>query len=373
MIIGIPKEVMSNEYRVALLPNGVEAFKSAGHQVIIEKSAGLGSGINDEDYAKHGARILESNKEIYSQSDMILKVKEPLPQEYDLLKRNQILLAFLHLAEEQSIDLTKALMDRKVVAIALEMVQRDDGIRPLVLPMSEIAGHMGVLIGAQHLQKTYDGKGIILGIYPGIPPAEVVILGGGNVGTAAAKTAVSLGARVTVLDLNIERLHHLNEIMQGKITTLISNPQNIEKSIKKADLLINAVYYGPYFKPKHLVARNMLKLMEPGSVILDISCNKLGALETCIPSDHPYKVGDIVHICIPNVPGAVPKTSTYALSQAVLPYALEIANKGWKRAIKENRALRRALIIVDGKIVNKQVADMQGSEYHPLEECTDFA
>lgn len=370
MIVGIPKEVMSNEYRVALSPDGVEAFKNAGHQVIIEKSAGLGSSISDENYAKHGAKIFESNKEIYSQSDMILKVKEPLPQEYDLLKKNQILLAFLHLAEEQTIDLTKALIDRKVVAIALEMVQRDDGTRPLVAPMSEIAGHMGVLIGAWHLQKTYDGKGIILGIYPGIPPAEVVILGGGNVGTAAAKTAVSLGARVTVLDVNIERLHYLNEIMQGKIITLISNPHNIKKSIKKADLLVNAIYYGPYFNPRYLVTRNMLKLMEPGSVILDISCNKPGAIETCIPSDHPYKVDNITHICIPNIPGAVPKTSTYALSHAVLPYAVKIANSGWKKAIKENRTLRRALIIVDGKIVNKEVADMQGSEYYPSEECT---
>lgn len=364
MRIGVPKEIKTAESRVAITPAGVEAFVKNGHEVYIEKDAGLGSGITNEEYEKAGAKILPTAKEVYDIADMIMKVKEPQPSEYDYLKEGQVLFTYLHLAPDKQ--QTEALLRQKVVGIAYETVQLDNGSLPLLTPMSEVAGRMAVTIGAYLLTSINQGRGIVMGGVPGVEPAEVVIIGGGTVGTNAAKVAVGMGARVTILDVNPARLAYLDDIFGGRVTTLMSNSFNIAESVKKADLLIGAVLIPGARAPK-LVTEEMVKTMKKGAVIVDVAIDQGGCVETCDrTTSHtvPYFIKHgVVHYSVPNIPGAVPRTSTFALTNVTLPYALEIANKGYKRALLENRALLKGLNVYKGMVTYKPVAEAQGLEY----------
>ncbi|HHW58120.1 MAG TPA: alanine dehydrogenase [Clostridia bacterium] len=369
MKIGVPKEVKTAEARVAITPAGVEAFVKKGHEVHIEKNAGIGSGITDEEYVKAGAKILNTAKEVFDVADMIIKVKEPQPSEYDYFKEGQILFTYLHLAPDKQ--QTEALIKRKVVGIAYETVQLDNGSLPLLTPMSEVAGRMSVTIGAYLLTSINEGRGVVLGGVPGVEPAEVVIIGGGTVGTNAAKIAVGMGARVTILDVNAARLAYLDDIFGGRVTTLMSNSFNIAQSVAKADLLIGAVLI-PGAKAPKLVTEEMVKTMKKGSVIVDVAIDQGGCVETCdrtTSHKDPYFIKHgVVHYSVPNIPGAVPRTSTFALTNVTLPYALEIANKGYKNALLENKALLKGLNVYKGMVTYKPVADAQGLEYvDPIE------
>ncbi|GAV26533.1 alanine dehydrogenase [Carboxydothermus islandicus] len=369
MIIGVPKEIKNNENRVAITPAGVEALVAAGHKVVIENNAGLGSGITNEEYIKAGAEILPTAAEVFAAADMIMKVKEPLPPEYPLFKEGQILFTYLHLAPEP--ELTRALMEKKVVAIAYETIQLPNGSLPLLTPMSEVAGRMAVQIGARFLEKPQGGRGMLLGGVPGVPPAEVVIIGGGVVGTNAAKMAMGMGAHVTILDKSADRLRYLDDVFFGKITTMMSNSYNIAEAVKKADLLIGAVLIPGARAPK-LVTEEMVKTMKPGSVIVDVAIDQGGCVETIdrvtTHQDPIYVKHGVVHYAVANMPGAVPRTSTFALTNVTLPYALDIANKGWERAVREDRALALGVNVLDGKVTYKAVADSLGLPYTPLEE-----
>ncbi|ABB14509.1 MULTISPECIES: alanine dehydrogenase [Carboxydothermus] len=369
MIIGVPKEIKNNENRVAITPAGVEALVAAGHKVVIENNAGLGSGITNEEYIKAGAEILPTAADVFAAADMIMKVKEPLPPEYPLFKEGQILFTYLHLAPEP--ELTRALMEKKVVAIAYETIQLPNGSLPLLTPMSEVAGRMAVQIGARFLEKPQGGRGMLLGGVPGVPPAEVVIIGGGVVGTNAAKMAMGMGAHVTILDKSADRLRYLDDIFFGKITTMMSNSYNIAEAVKKADLLIGAVLIPGARAPK-LVTEEMVKTMKPGSVIVDVAIDQGGCVETIdrvtTHQDPIYVKHGVVHYAVANMPGAVPRTSTFALTNVTLPYALAIANKGWERAVREDRALALGVNVLDGKVTCKAVADSLGLPYTPLEE-----
>lgn len=364
MRIGVPKEIKTAESRVAITPAGVEAFVKNGHEVYIEKDAGLDSGITNEEYEKAGAKILPTAKEVYDIADMIMKVKEPQPSEYDYLKEGQVLFTYLHLAPDKQ--QTEALLRQKVVGIAYETVQLDNGSLPLLTPMSEVAGRMAVTIGAYLLTSINQGRGIVMGGVPGVEPAEVVIIGGGTVGTNAAKVAVGMGARVTILDVNPARLAYLDDIFGGRVTTLMSNSFNIAESVKKADLLIGAVLIPGARAPK-LVTEEMVKTMKKGAVIVDVAIDQGGCVETCdrtTSHTDPYFIKHgVVHYSVPNIPGAVPRTSTFALTNVTLPYALEIANKGYKRALLENRALLKGLNVYKGMVTYKPVAEAQGLEY----------
>ncbi|MCG0276332.1 MAG: alanine dehydrogenase [Thermosediminibacteraceae bacterium] len=369
MIIGVPKEIKAQENRVAITPAGVDALVRAGHRVLIEKGAGEGSGIHDEDYKQAGAEIMPSAEQVWENSEMIIKVKEPLPSEYKYFKEGQVIFTYLHLAPEP--ELTKALMDSKVVAIAYETVQNDDGSLPLLTPMSEVAGRMAIQEGAAFLEKFRGGKGVLLSGVPGVPPASIVIVGAGTVGTNALKRAVGMGARVTILDINVNKLRYLDDIYQGRIETLYSNRFNLMNAVSKADLVIGAVLI-PGAKAPKLVTEEMVKAMEPGSVIVDVAIDQGGCVETI---DHPTTHADpvfvkhgVIHYAVANIPGAVPRTSTFALTNATLPYALELANKGWKKAILENKALARGVNVLNGKITYKAVAEAHNLPYHPLEE-----
>ncbi|SHM91130.1 L-alanine dehydrogenase [Caldanaerovirga acetigignens] len=369
MIVGVPKEIKPQENRVAITPAGVDALVRAGHKVLIEKGAGEGSGIFDEDYEKVGAEIMPSAESVWENSEMIVKVKEPLPSEYKYFKEGQVIFTYLHLAPEP--ELTKALMESKVVAIAYETVQKDDGSLPLLTPMSEVAGRLAIQEGAAFLEKFRGGKGVLLSGVPGVPPASIVIVGAGTVGTNALKRAIGMGARVTILDINVNKLRYLDDIYQGHIETLYSNRFNLLNAISKADLVIGAVLI-PGAKAPKLVTEEMVKAMEPGSVIVDVAIDQGGCVETI---DHPtthaepvfVKYG-VIHYAVSNMPGAVPRTSTFALTNATLPYALELANKGWKKAIIENKALARGVNVLNGKITYKAVAEAHNLPYHPLEE-----
>ncbi|AEM78179.1 alanine dehydrogenase [Thermoanaerobacter wiegelii] len=364
MKIGVPKEIKTAEARVAITPAGVEAFVKNGHEVYIEKDAGIGSGITDEEYVKAGAKILSTAKEVFDVADMIMKVKEPQPSEYDYFKEGQVLFTYLHLAPDKQ--QTEALLRKKVVGIAYETVQLDNGALPLLTPMSEVAGRMSVTIGAYLLTNINEGRGIVMGGVPGVEPAEVVIIGGGTVGTNAAKVAVGMGARVTILDVNPARLAYLDDIFGGRVTTLMSNSFNIAQSVKKADLLIGAVLI-PGAKAPKLVTEEMVKTMKKGAVIVDVAIDQGGCIETCdrtTSHKDPYFIKHgVVHYSVPNIPGAVPRTSTFALTNVTLPYALEIANKGYKKALLENKALLKGLNVYKGMVTYKPVADAQGLEY----------
>lgn len=366
MIVGVPKEIKQDEYRVAMIPVGVEEMRKAGHKMIVETKAGEGSGIPDSDYRNAGAKIVKSAREVYRQADMIVKVKEPLPPEYRHLKSGQIVFTYFHFAASRS--LTTAMMKSGITAIAYETISLDDGTHPLLTPMSEVAGRMAIQEGAKYLEKPMEGRGILLGGVPGVAPAEVVIVGGGIVGTHAAKVAAGLGARVVVLDINLDRLRYLEDILPENVITLMSNAENIGEKVAAADLLIGAVLVVGARAPR-LVTKDLVKTMKPGAVIVDVAIDQGGCIETSRPTTHSkpiYILYDVVHYCVTNMPGAVGRTSTYALTNVTLPYALEIANKGWKKAAKENRAILRGVNIADGKITCKAVTDSFRMKCHEL-------
>lgn len=364
MIIGVPKEIKNNENRVAITPAGVTDFVKHGHTVYIENNAGAGSGISNEEYTKAGANILDSAKEVFHIADMIIKVKEPLAAEYDLFKEGQILFTYLHLAPAP--ELTKALLDKKIIGIAYETIQLEDGSLPLLIPMSEVAGRMSVQIGAQFLEKHEGGKGILLGGVPGVEPAKVVIIGGGIVGTNAAKMATGLGAQVTILDKSARRLAYIDDIFGGRVKTIMSNEYNIAKEVKEADLVIGAVLVAGAKAPK-LVTKDMIEKMSEGSVIVDVAIDQGGSIETIdkiTTHDEPvYKKYGVLHYAVANMPGAVARTSTFALTNVTIDYALEIADKGYKKALKENKALLKGLNVIDGKVTFKAVAEGNNLPY----------
>lgn len=369
MLVGIPREIKDNENRVAIVPAGVDALVKRGHQVLIETNAGMGSGITDDEYKAVGAEIVATAAEVYERAEMIMKVKEPLPVEYGYFREGQVIFTYLHLAPEP--DLTRAMLDSKVVGIAYETVQLPDNSLPLLSPMSEIAGRMSVQVGAHFLEKTNGGAGVLLGGVAGVPPAKVLIVGGGTVGTNAAKVAVGMGAQVTLVDININRLRYLDEIFQGRITTLMSNSFNIARAVKEADLVIGAVLI-PGAKTPVLVTEEMVKTMSPGSVLVDVAIDQGGSIETMdritSHSDPIFIKHGVVHYCVPNIPGAVARTATFALTNATLPYALQIANKGWKQAVRDNQALAKGVNVASGMVTYEAVAKALNYPYHPLEE-----
>lgn len=364
MIIGVPKEIKNNENRVGMTPGGAKAYLRKGHTVLVETHAGEGSGFTDEEYREVGCQIYTDVKQLFHDADMIVKVKEPLEAEYGLFKEGQILYTYLHLAPAP--ELTQALLKAKIKGVAFETVQLDNGALPLLTPMSEVAGRMSVQIGATMLQKLNGGLGILLGGVPGVAPAEVVIIGGGNVGTNAAKMAVGSGARVTILDMNSSRLAYLDDIFGGRVTTLASNEYNLEESVKKADLLIGAVLIPGKAAPK-IVSEDMVKQMKKGAVIVDVAIDQGGSIATIdrvTTHDNPtFEKYGVVHYSVANMPGAVPRTSTLALEAATLPYGLLLADKGLELAVAENRALRRGLNVYGGNIVYQGVAESLGLPY----------
>jgi alanine dehydrogenase len=367
MIVGIPKEIKDKEYRVAMTPAGVDVLIKAGHKVIIEKAAGAGSGIADEEYAKAGAGIVGNAHEVFKQADMIVKVKEPLPQEYPLLRKGQILFTYLHLAPVPK--LTAALMKSGVIAIAYETVELQDGSLPILTPMSEVAGKIAVQVGAYYLMKAHGGKGVLLAGVPGVEKGKVVIIGGGVVGTNSAKIAIGLGADVVIINGSLERLRYLDDLFGGKVKTLMSNSYNIEKAVTEADLVIGAALIKGAKAPR-LVTRDMIRKMKKGSVIVDVSVDQGGCVETIKPTSHSdpvYEVDGIIHYGVTNMPGAVPRTSTFALINATLPYIVKLANLG-AEAFKQDLSLAKGVNVFKGKITYKAVADIMGEKFTPLEE-----
>ncbi|SEA10815.1 alanine dehydrogenase [Selenomonas ruminantium] len=365
MIIGVSKEIKNNENRVGLTPAGAEALVKAGHKVLVETGSGLGSGFADEDYTAVGAELISDKKQLFDKSEMIVKVKEPLPSEYDLFHEGQLLFTYLHLAAEP--ELTEALLKHKVTSVAYEtVVGRDGRSLPLLAPMSEIAGRMSVQIGAQFLESRYGGAGVLLGGVSGVAPAQVVIIGGGVVGTNAAKMAVGLGARVTIIDLSIERLRYLDDVFGGRVATVSSNSYNIAQWVREADLLIGAVLV-PGAKTPQLVTEDMIKTMKQGSVVVDVAIDQGGSIATCdhvTTHENPTFVKHgVLHYSVANIPGAVARTSTLALTNATLPYALTLAGKGWREACRQDAGLAQGLNTVDGKITNRPVSEALGLEY----------
>lgn len=365
MIIGVSKEIKNNENRVGLTPAGAEALVKAGHKVLVEMGSGLGSGFADEDYTAVGAELISDKKQLFDTSEMIVKVKEPLPSEYDLFHEGQLLFTYLHLAAEP--ELTEALLKHKVTSVAYEtVVGRDGRSLPLLAPMSEIAGRMSVQIGAQFLESRYGGAGVLLGGVSGVAPAQVVIIGGGVVGTNAAKMAVGLGARVTIIDLSIERLRYLDDVFGGRVATVSSNSYNIAQWVREADLLIGAVLV-PGAKTPQLVTEDMIKTMKQGSVVVDVAIDQGGSIATCdhvTTHENPTFVKHgVLHYSVANIPGAVARTSTLALTNATLPYALTLAGKGWREACRQDAGLAQGLNTVDGKITNQPVSEALGLEY----------
>lgn len=363
MIIGVPKEIKSNENRVALAPSGVEALKQHGHTVLIETNAGKGSGFSDDSYVAAGAEIVATAKEVFDRADMIMKVKEPIAQEYGLIRENQIVFTYFHYAASR--ELTEAMLQSKSITIAYETVQRKDGSLPLLIPMSEVAGRMAPQEGAKYLERTMGGRGVLLGGIPGTQPANVLVLGGGIVGTNSAKIAAGFGARVTIFDSNLYRLRYLDDVMPKNITTMMSNPYNIREAIKTADLVIGAVLI-PGAKAPYLVTRDMLSDMREGSVLVDVSIDQGGCFETSKATTHAdpiYTVDGIVHYCVANMPGAVPFTSTIGLTNATLPYAIQLANLGYEEAIRNNEELRYGLNTYKGHVTYRGVAEAFDMEY----------
>lgn len=364
MIIGVAKEIKNNENRVGLTPAGTQALCKAGHTVMIEKNAGAGSGFLDESYEKAGGIIMADKKAMFDKAEMIIKVKEPLKEEYTLFHEGQILFTYLHLAPEP--ELTKALLDKKVIAFAYETIEGANHSLPLLSPMSEVAGRMAVQIGAQFLEKNYGGKGILLGGVAGVEAAQVVIIGGGTVGTNAAKIAQGMGARVTIIDRSIDRLRYLDDIFAGKIQTIMANSYNIAHWAEKADLLIGCVLL-PGAKTPKLVTEDMVKKMTPGSVIVDVAIDQGGSVETIdrvtTHSDPTFTKYGVIHYSVANMPGAVARTSTLALTNATLDYALQIANNGWKQAALTNQGLTKGLNVILGNVTYKAVADSLSLPY----------
>lgn len=365
MIVGIPKEIKISESRVGLTESGVRQFVAQGHKVLVETQAGMGCLITDRDYQAVGATIMCSVKDLYAQSEMIIKVKEPLPEEYELLQKKQLLFTYLHLAAEPR--LAKVLCDKKIQAVAYETIQESDGSLPLLTPMSEVAGRMATQIGAFYLQKDHGGKGILLGGVTGVSKAKVTIIGGGVVGVQAAKMAVGLGAEVTILDISHSRLSFLDDLFQGKIQTLFSNAQNLEKSVISSDLLIGAVLVAGRKAPQ-LITEAMINKMNKGSVVIDVAVDQGGCIATCKPTSHidpTYEVNGVLHYCVPNIPGVVPRTSTYALTNATLPYGLLLAKHGLKEALKKQPTLKSGINVCNGYVTYQAVAQDLNMEYRP--------
>ena len=366
MIIGVPKEIKDHEYRVSLTPEGAATLRQSGHEVWLESSAGQGSGFSDDEYRKAGASVAGSKEEVFKRADLIVKVKEPLLSECHLFRPGQVLFTYLHLAS--LVDVTKELLSRKVTAIAYETTESKDGSLPMLKPMSEIAGRMSVQIGAQYLEKINGGRGVLLGGVPGVEPGKVVVLGAGIVGSSAIRIAVGMGAQVTVINLDVERLRHLDDQYQGRIITRAASSTTIEEAVRSADLVIGAVLV-PGAKSPTLVSRSLVSGMKPGSVIVDVSVDQGGCVETTRPTTHSepvYVVDGIVHYCVANMPGIVPRTSTYALTNATLPYLLRLASDGVDRAIQADPGLAKGVNLQDGKIVHRGVAEAHGLPFTPL-------
>ena len=364
MRIGTPKEIKNNEYRVGLNTASVSALTQLGHEIYIETGAGLGSGYRDEDYKTAGATILNSAAEVYKITEMIVKVKEPLPAEYNLIQEGQILFTYFHFAS--SVELTKAMIERKAVCIAYETVEDDQRRLPLLTPMSEVAGRMSVQQGAKFLEKPQGGKGILLGGVPGVKPANVMIIGGGVVGTEAAKMAAGLGANVSLLDISLDRLRYLSEILPANVTPLYSSEETIVNLLKEVDLVIGAVLI-PGAKAPKIIRKEMLAKMSPGTVLVDVAVDQGGCFETCEPTTHEvptFTVDGIIHYCVANIPGAVPMTATDALNNTTLAFTKMIANKGWKKACTESKILSKGLNMIEGKIVYKAIADTFGLPFY---------
>lgn len=368
MIIGVPKEIKNNENRVALTPAGAQELTKRGHSVYLQTKAGEGSGFNDEEYVGAGAKILSQAEEVFAIAEMIMKVKEPIEQEYRLIKKDQLVFTYFHFASYEPLAL--AMIKTGSVCLAYETVEREDRSLPLLVPMSEVAGRMSIQEGAKYLEKPLKGRGILLGGVPGVMPAKVLILGGGVVGTNAAKMAAGMGADVIITDVNINRLRYLDDVMPKNVRTVVSNDYVLRELVKTHDLIIGGVLV-PGAKAPKLITRDMLKTMRPGTVLVDVAVDQGGCIETCKPTTHEnptFIIDDVVHYCVANMPGAVPYTSTLALTNATLPYALRLAGLGWKKACSENTDLKKGLNVIDGKVVYKAVADAFGLPYTDVKE-----
>ena len=368
MIVGIPKEIKNNEFRVGMTPSGVATLVKNGHTVYVQKTAGEGSGFSDAEYEAVGAKILPTIADVYATAEMIVKVKEPIEPEYDLIREGQFLFTYFHFACDRP--LTEAMIARKAICLAYETVRKADRTLPLLIPMSEIAGRMAAQEGARFLEKPQSGKVILMGGVPGVKPAKVLVLGAGTVGTNAAITAAGMGADVIITDINLTRLRYLDDVMPKNIRTLYSNEYNIRAELPSTDLVIGSVLI-PGDKTPHLITRDMLALLKPGSVLVDVAIDQGGCFETSHPTSHSepvYTVDGIVHYCVANIPGAVPFTSTLALTNATTPYAVALANKGWKQACKDDPALKLGLNIVEGKVTFPAVAKVFDLPYTPVDE-----
>jgi alanine dehydrogenase len=367
MIIGVPKEIKDNEYRVGLVPAGVKALHDQGNRVLIEQRAGAGSGIADVEYVTAGAEIVNASAEVWAKAEMIVKVKEPIASEYGLMRAGQILYTYLHLAP--AAELTQTLLQKQVTGIAYETIRNARGELPLLIPMSEIAGRMSIQVGAAYLERPNGGRGVLLGGVPGVLPARIVIIGGGIVGKHAAQMAVGLGAQVTIIDNNLDQLRHLDDIFHGRILTLVSNTYNIRNAIEDADLVIGAVLIPGASAPK-LITREMLSCMHKGAVIVDVAVDQGGCVETSHPTTHSaptFIVDDVLHYCVANMPGAVPRTSTFALTNATLPYALKLASEGFINAIASDAGLKAGVNTYQGQVTYEAVANSQGLAFTPID------
>ncbi len=367
MIVGVPKEIKADEYRVAMLPVGAEELTSAGHEVLVEAGAGTGSGLSDAHYEAAGAKIVANAAEIWDRADLVVKVKEPQPSEWPRLRNGQVLFTYFHFAADEA--LTRAVLQSGITAIAYETIRDGNGRLPLLTPMSEVAGRMSIQEGAKYLERPQEGRGILLAGVPGVAPAEVAILGGGVVGSNAARVAAGLGANVRILDINLDRLRYLDDIMPPNVTTLYSDRHTILESIERADLVIGAILITGARAPR-LVRRDDLKRMKPGAVIVDVAIDQGGCVETSKPTTHhkpTYVVNDVVHYCVTNMPGAVGRTSTYALCNVTLPYVLQFANKGWRKVAASQRGVAEGVNIDRGQVINHAVAETFGLPYAPLE------
>lgn len=367
MIIGVPKEIKTHENRVALLPGGVMKMKNNGHEVLVEKGAGVGSGFPDEAYVSAGAKIIDDVESLWDKAEMIMKVKEPIEREYSRMKKDQIIFTYFHFAASRA--LTEAVVKSGSVAIAYETVENPDGSLPLLIPMSEVAGRMASQEGAKYLEKPLGGRGILMGGIPGVKPANVLVLGGGIVGVNAAKIAAGMGANTTIMDISMPRLRYLDDVMPKNIDTMFSSEANIRSMLPEVDMVVGAVLI-PGAKAPRLITRDMLSLMKQGSVLVDVAIDQGGCFETSKATTHNdpvYNVDGIVHYCVSNMPGAVPYTSTLGLTNVTLPYAADIANKGWKKALKDDDGLLKGLNVVDGKIVYRDIADAFNMDFTPVE------
>jgi len=366
MIIGVPKEIKAQENRVALVPSGVLEMRRHGHHVMVEKGAGLGSGFSDEEYRQAGAEMLDNVENIWAKAEMIMKVKEPIEVEYPRMREGQIIFTYFHFASSEA--LTKAVVNSKCIAIAYETVEKPDRSLPLLVPMSEVAGRMSIQEGAKYLEKATGGRGVLLGGIPGVKPANVLVLGGGIVGYNAAKMAAGLGANVTIMDLSAARMRYLDDVMPANVTTIMSSEYAIREYLPLMDLVIGAVLIPGAIAPK-LIKRDMLKLMKTGSVVVDVAIDQGGCFETSKATTHSdpiYTVDNVIHYCVANMPGAVPYTSTAGLTNVTLPYAIGLANKGWKKACQEDKSLEYGLNVIHGEITYKDVADAFGMNFTPV-------